>query len=66
VRLVEIRLLEGPNLYRLAPAVKVEVALGDEVAWHGARDAAGGIATRLWGDVQAGDQPAPVARLAAW
>ena len=28
VRLVEIRLLEGPNVYRLAPVVKVEVAVG--------------------------------------
>jgi len=32
VRLVEIRLLEGPNLYRLEPAVKVEVAVGAEEA----------------------------------
>ena len=66
VRLVEIRLLEGPNLYRLAPTVKLEVALGDDVAWDGARDAAGGIATRLWSDVPAAARPASVARLAAW
>jgi hypothetical protein len=45
VRLVEIRLLEGPNLYRLKPAAKVQVALGDEVAWQGARDSADGVAT---------------------
>ena len=28
VRLVEIRLFEGPNVYRLVPVVKVEVAVG--------------------------------------
>ena len=66
VRLVEIRLLEGPNLYRLAPVVKVEVSLGDEVAWHGERDAAEGIATRLWADVPAAERPPRVAHLAAW
>jgi len=26
--LIEIRLLEGPNVYRLEPVVKVEVAIG--------------------------------------
>jgi hypothetical protein len=28
VRLIEIRLLEGPNVYRLMPVVKVDVAVG--------------------------------------
>ena len=36
VRLVEIRLLEGPNVYRLEPAVKVEVAVGRRRTWYGA------------------------------
>jgi cyanophycin synthetase len=66
VRLVEIRLLEGPNLYRLEPAVKVEVATGAEEAWHGERDAAEGVATRLWANVPASRRPASVARLAGW
>jgi cyanophycin synthetase len=66
VRLVEIRLLEGPNLYRLEPAVKVEVAVGAEDAWHGARDDAEGVATRLWTDVPPAEQPPAVAHLAAW
>ncbi len=66
MRLVEIRLLEGPNLYRLEPAVKVEVAVGAEDAWHGERDAAQGVATRLWADVPPSRRPAEVARLAAW
>jgi cyanophycin synthetase len=66
VRLVEIRLLEGPNLYRLEPAVKVEVAVGAEEAWHGRRDAAEGVATRLWANVPPSRRPAEVRRLAGW
>lgn len=66
MRLVEIRLLEGPNLYRLEPAVKVEVAVGAEDAWHGARDDAEGVATRLWADVSPAERPPAVAHLAAW
>ena len=38
VRLVEIRLLEGPNVYRLEPVVKLEVALGRRRTWYGQRD----------------------------
>jgi hypothetical protein len=37
VRLVEIRLLEGPNVYRLEPVVKIEVALGRRRTWYGQR-----------------------------
>ena len=66
MRLVEIRLLEGPNLYRLEPAVKVEVAVGVEEAWHGERDATEGVATRLWANVPPSRRPAEVARLAGW
>jgi cyanophycin synthetase len=66
VRLVEIRLLEGPNLYRLEPAVKVEVAVGAEDAWRGPRDDAEGVAARLWADVPPDERPPAVAHLAAW
>ena len=66
MRLVEIRLLEGPNLYRLEPAVKVEVAVGAEEPWHGERDAAEGVATRLWANVPPSRRPAEIARLAGW
>ncbi len=66
MRLVEIRLLEGPNLYRLEPAVKVEVAVGAEQAWHGDRDPTEGVATRLWANVPPGRRAAEVARLAGW
>jgi cyanophycin synthetase len=37
VRQVEIRLLEGPNVYRLEPVVKVEVAIGRRRTWYGRR-----------------------------
>ena len=38
VRLVEIRLFEGPNVYRLEPVVKLEVAVGRRRTWYGQRD----------------------------
>ena len=34
---IEIRLLEGPNVYRLEPVVKVEVAVGRRRTWYGQR-----------------------------
>src|SRR5215203_4410221 len=37
VRLVEVRLLDGPNLYRLEPAVRIEVAVGRRRTWYGDR-----------------------------
>ena len=38
MRQVEIRLLEGPNVYRLEPVVKVEVAVGRRRTWYGQRE----------------------------
>ena len=38
MRLVEIRLLEGPNVYRLEPVVKLEVAIGRRRSWYGRRE----------------------------
>ena len=37
MRQVEIRLLEGPNVYRLEPVVKIEVAIGRRRTWYGKR-----------------------------
>src|SRR6187549_196349 len=37
VRLVEVRLLDGPNLYRLEPAVRIEVTVGRRRTWYGER-----------------------------
>ena len=64
VRLVEIRLLEGPNVYRLVPVVKVEVVLGRRRAWHGDRQAPGVAA--LGRAVPARDWPDPIMDLVAW
>ena len=47
VRLVEIRLLEGPNVYRLEPVVKLEVAVGRRRTWYGQRDPARHALVRL-------------------
>ena len=66
VRLVEIRLLEGPNVYRLEPVVKIEVAIGRRRTFYGDRrperhalvQLGAPIAARLW--------PDPVAAVAAW
>ncbi len=65
MRLVEIRLLEGPNVYRLAPVVKVEVAVGRARLWQGSRTDTDGI-VHLGRAVPARDWPDQVADLVAW
>ena len=40
MRLIEIRLLDGPSVYRLEPVVKVEVAIGRRRTWYGPREPA--------------------------
>lgn len=66
MRLVEVRLLDGPNLYRLEPAVKVELALGRRRTWYGARLPERHAIVRLGAPVPARLAPAPVNDLAAW
>jgi cyanophycin synthetase len=66
VRLVEIRLLEGPNVYRLEPVVKVELALGRRRTWYGQRDPGRHAIVRLGAPVPARDWPDPIAAIAAW
>ena len=65
MRLVEIRLLEGPNVYRLAPVVKVEVAVGRARLWQGSRTDTDGI-VHLGRAVPAREWPDQVADLVAW
>src|SRR5512135_3559083 len=55
MRLVEIRLLEGPNVYRLEPVVKVEVGIGRRRSWYGARVPAGYALVHLGATVAARD-----------
>ena len=66
MRLVEIRLLEGPNVYRLEPVVKVELALGRRRTWYGQRDPGRHAIVRLGAAVPAHDWPDPIAAIAAW
>jgi cyanophycin synthetase len=66
VRLVEIRLLEGPNVYRLRPVVKVEVAVGRSRTWSGSRSGEEGTLVGIGRTVPVREWPDPVADLVAW
>jgi cyanophycin synthetase len=66
VRLIEIRLLDGPNLYRLEPALKVEVAIGRRRTWFGQREPERHALVRLGASVPRAAQHARVAALADW
>jgi len=66
VRLIEIRLLEGPNVYRLSPVVKVEVAVGRTRAWHGSRTPGASALVHLGRTAPARDWPDGVTDLVAW
>jgi cyanophycin synthetase len=66
VRLIEIRLLDGPNLYRLEPAVKVEVALGRRRTWYGMREPEPYALVRLGAPVPRSAWPHRIAALARW
>ncbi|HET7029665.1 MAG TPA: Mur ligase family protein [Candidatus Limnocylindrales bacterium] len=66
MRLIEIRLLEGPNVYRLEPVVKVEVAIGRRRTWYGQRSPGRHALVHLGAVVPARDWPQPIAELVAW
>jgi cyanophycin synthetase len=66
VRLVEIRLLEGPSVYRPEPVVKVEVAIGRRRSWYGSRTPARHSLVKLGAAVPRGDWPEPVTTLTGW
>jgi cyanophycin synthetase len=63
---VEIRLYDGPNVYRLEPVVKVEVAIGRARAWQGSRTPADSALVRLGRPVPSRDWPDAVEDIAAW
>lgn len=65
MRLVEIRLLDGPSVYRLEPVVTVRLALGRARAWRGPR-AGDGSVSRLGRAVPAREWPDAVTDVAAW
>jgi cyanophycin synthetase len=66
VRLVETRLLEGPNVYRLEPVVKVELAVGRRRTFYGQRDPGRHALVQLGAAVPARDWPDGVAAIVAW
>src|SRR3954454_5548374 len=66
MRLVEIRLLEGPNVYRLEPAAKIEVAVGRRRTWYGQRAPARHSLVHLAAQVPARDWPDEIATLVQW
>ena len=66
MRLIEIRMLEGPNVYRLVPVVKVELAVGRTHAWHGSRTEGEVSLVHIGKRAAARDWPDPVADLVAW
>jgi cyanophycin synthetase len=66
VRLIEIRLLEGPNVYRLEPVVKLEVAIGRRRTWFGQRDPGRHAIVRLGARVPSRDWPEGIVGVAAW
>jgi cyanophycin synthetase len=66
VRLVEIRLLDGPNVYRLRPVVKVEVAVGRRRTWFGQRVPGRHALVHLGATVPEREWPEGVATIAGW
>ena len=66
MRLVETRLLEGPNVYRLEPVVKLEFAVGRRRTFYGQRDPARYALVWLEASVPARLWPEPVAAVAGW
>jgi len=66
VRLVETRLLEGPNVYRLEPVVKLEVAIGRRRTWYGQRDPGRHALVHLGAAVPAREWPDGVVATVAW
>jgi cyanophycin synthetase len=66
VRLVETRLFEGPNVYRLEPVVKLEVAVGRRRTWYGQRDPGRHALVHLGAHVPVLAWPDPVAATVAW
>jgi cyanophycin synthetase len=66
MRRVEIRLLDGPNLYRLEPAVKIELAVGRRRTWFGDRLPEAHARVWLGAVVRPADAPEAIAAVAAW
>ncbi len=66
MRLIEIRLLEGPNVYRLEPVVKLELAIGRRRTWYGQREPGRHALVHLGAAVAPRDRPDAIAALVGW
>ena len=66
MRLVEIRVLEGPNVYRLEPVVKVELAIGRRRTFYGERQPLRHALVQLGATIPARSWPDRIAAVAAW
>jgi cyanophycin synthetase len=66
VRLVEVRLLDGPNIYRLEPTVRIELTIGRRRSWFGQRIPPRHAVVRLGAVVRTAAAPSPVGQLAGW
>ncbi len=66
MRLIEIRLLDGPSVYRLEPVVKIEAAVGRRRTWYGQRKPGRHALVWLGAKVPAREWPNDVASLVAW
>ncbi|MEP7360361.1 MAG: Mur ligase family protein [Chloroflexota bacterium] len=64
MRLVEVRVLDGPNLYLLEPAMRIEVVIGRRRSWYGSRMPAAHALVRLGAVVAPKDAPSSVVALA--
>jgi cyanophycin synthetase len=66
VRLIEIRLLEGPNVYRLEPVVKVEVQIGRRRTWYGMRSPGRHALVHLGASIPSRDWPLAIEEFVGW
>jgi cyanophycin synthetase len=66
VRLIEIRLLEGPNVYRLEPVVKVELAIGRRRTWYGVRSPGRHALVHLGANVPSRGWPLAIEEFVGW
>ncbi len=64
MRLVEIRVLDGPNIYLLEPAIRIEVVVGRRRTWYGSRMPGAYDLIRLGANVRPSDAPSSVVALA--
>ena len=66
MRLIEIRLLEGPNVYRLEPVVKVEVQIGRRRTWYGMRSPGRHALVHLGANIPSRGWPLAIEEFVGW